>query len=120
MPGGNGTGPAGTGPLSGRGMGYCAKHSASGFADPNCRPRCGRGLGFGFRRGYDRGRFGPAWLSPQEANHDPDRIDGPSYPAAPTRREEREWLLNEARDVEETLKNIKKRIAELEFKNGED
>ncbi len=45
MPRGDGTGPAGAGPLTGRGMGYCA----GGI------PERGPGYGFGRGRGYGYG-----------------------------------------------------------------
>jgi hypothetical protein len=47
MPGGDRTGPAGSGPLTGRGMGSCRGFSSSGLISS--------GEGFGIRRG---GRFG--------------------------------------------------------------
>jgi hypothetical protein len=34
MPGGDGTGPAGMGPMTGRAAGYCAGYSVPGFANP--------------------------------------------------------------------------------------
>ena len=50
MPGGDGTGPAGMGPMTGRRMGFCAGYPAAGFA--NTRPVFfGRGAGAGFGRG---------------------------------------------------------------------
>ncbi|QQY79854.1 hypothetical protein EDD65_10792 [Keratinibaculum paraultunense] len=58
MPGFDGTGPRGMGPMTGRGMGYC-------------RPRrfYGRGMRYGFRYGRSRGfAYGPGVyaLSPEE------------------------------------------------------
>jgi len=52
MPRGDGTGPMGMGPMTGRAAGYCAGFSAPGFANPVPR------MGMGFRRGtgfYGRG-----------------------------------------------------------------
>ena len=52
MPRGDGTGPAGMGPMTGRAAGYCAGYSTPGFANPVPR------MGMGFRRGagyYGRG-----------------------------------------------------------------
>jgi len=57
MPGFDGTGPQGQGPLTGRGLGYCAG------AVPVGRGR-GIGLGRGFGRGFGPGRgfgLGLAW-----------------------------------------------------------
>lgn len=58
MPGGDGTGPAGLGPRTGRGLGNCAPtteatKTAFGFGRGLGRGRgrgFGRGLGFGFRK----------------------------------------------------------------------
>ncbi|MBC8461292.1 MAG: DUF5320 domain-containing protein, partial [Deltaproteobacteria bacterium] len=47
MPGGDGTGPAGLGPMTGRAAGYCAGFPAPGFA--NAVPRGGR---FGYAPYY--------------------------------------------------------------------
>jgi hypothetical protein len=80
MPGGDRTGPAGLGPMTGRGAGYCAGFDVPGYANPVprrytgvargaydlpttayprryplSRPRGGRGRGFG------RGRSGWCW-----------------------------------------------------------
>lgn len=47
---GDGTGPIGMGPMTGRGAGYCA-----GFRTPGSfSTLLGRGLGFGRGRGYRR------------------------------------------------------------------
>ena len=84
MPGGNGTGPAGLGPMTGRGAGYCAGFGVPGYMNPVAgrvgfygvgTPAVGpysagygtpygsrvnswlrRGFGFGFGRGFGRGR----------------------------------------------------------------
>lgn len=51
MPRRDGTGPAGNGPRSGRGMGFCDESKGSNFRNAGCgnglnkRRRCGRGLG---------------------------------------------------------------------------
>ncbi len=47
MPRGDGTGPLGLGPMSGRGAGFCAGYNMSGFANRGC----GSGLGAGRRAG---------------------------------------------------------------------
>ncbi len=43
MPGRNGTGPAGQGPMTGWGRGMCG----GGYGRGRCFPRFGRGMGFG-------------------------------------------------------------------------
>lgn len=63
MPGGNRTGPRGEGPMTGRGMGYCAEGSAtpmrSAFA-------MGQGRGFGRGRGFACGMPAKTLAMPQE------------------------------------------------------
>jgi len=52
MPRGDGTGPAGQGPRTGRGAGYCTGNRSPGFRNPGLnRGRGGRGAGVGFARG---------------------------------------------------------------------
>jgi hypothetical protein len=75
MPFGDGTGPMGLGPMSGRGAGFCAGFDAPGFANTMprypyyaygygqpgpMRPGWGYGFGRGFGRGLGRG-FGRGW-----------------------------------------------------------
>lgn len=54
MPGGDRTGPRGSGPMSGRGAGYCAGFDTPGSQNPGFGR--GRGLGFGRGQGFGRGR----------------------------------------------------------------
>ncbi|MFP3872625.1 MAG: DUF5320 domain-containing protein [Candidatus Natronoplasma sp.] len=63
MPRGDGTGPEGLGPATGRGLGYCTGHSTPGYTKgvglglARGRGRgIGRGLARGFRGGRGRGR----------------------------------------------------------------
>ena len=65
MPGGDGTGPWGQGPMTGRGLGYCSGNNAPGWTVPGPgrgmgygRGRGGYGLGLGLRRGWGGGRGG--------------------------------------------------------------
>jgi hypothetical protein len=74
MPFGDGTGPMGLGPMTGRGAGFCAGFGRPGFASPMpgyahpygyahlapVWPRWGYGFGRGFVRGFGRG-FGRGW-----------------------------------------------------------
>jgi len=59
MPWGDGTGPLGYGPMTGRGAGYCSGFPGPGYANPYV-PRMGMGWGarFGWRGGYWGGRWG--------------------------------------------------------------
>jgi len=52
MPAGDGTGPMGMGPMTGRAAGFCAGYGMPGYTNPIP----GRGLGMGFGRG--RGFWG--------------------------------------------------------------
>jgi hypothetical protein len=106
MPRGDGTGPMGTGTMTGRGAGYCAGFDMPGFmnpvAGPGRRMGFGRGRGRGFGRGMGRGRGG--WGYPALA-----------YPApAGTLQEEADALKEQAKFLSETLENLNRRIAELE------
>ena len=104
MPAGNGTGPSGQGPQTGRGAGFCSgnsvpgsmstgrNYSARGFRNfRGCRG--GRGLFRGFARNY----FGQAnaFAGTQDFN-------------------EAESLKNESRMLSSRLEAIQKRIAEIE------
>jgi len=114
MPWGDGTGPLGLGPMTGRGAGYCAGFGVPGFMNP--WPRFGRGFrrAFGFGRGLGLGR-GWAWRA--------RAIWAPLAPWAPewvvpvqrelTRDEERELLKAEKEQLERELKEIERRLKEL-------
>ncbi len=59
MPFGDGTGPRGLGPMTGRGMGYCAGFGRPGVYNPVPGGGYG-GYGFGLARGWGRG-MGVGW-----------------------------------------------------------
>ena len=85
--------------MTGRGMGYCAGYPAPGFMNPG--PGFGRGWGRGYGRGLGWRRswgYGP-WNYP--------------YQSQITRKEEKEILEDEVTDLEEELKAVKVRLAEL-------
>jgi hypothetical protein len=54
MPFGDGTGPMGLGPMTGRGRGFCAGFGRPGFANPIA----GRGFGWGWRAPYGYPYYG--------------------------------------------------------------
>ena len=68
MPFGDGTGPLGMGPMTGRGAGFCAGFGQPGFASPLPGRRSGLGYGaplppgygYGLGRGFGRG-LGRRW-----------------------------------------------------------
>ena len=84
MPGRDGTGPLGLGPLTGRGLGPCGR--GLGF-----RRFFGRGRGLGLGLGFGR-VFGVRTL---------------------TKEEEKEILKDELKILEEEIAEIKKRLKEL-------
>ncbi len=128
MPAGNGMGPMGMGPMTGRGAGYCRGYDAPGWANPV--PGRGFGLGAG-RRGTAGGRGGrgggwrhrnwyyatgvpgwarfgdaPAWGAPPAWSYGP-------YTVAPSREEETEFLRQQAEWLKQQLDAIGQRIEEL-------
>lgn len=92
MPFGDGTGPLGEGPMTGRGLGYCAGYNTPGYTKGVPMGRgfgFGRGLGFGWRRLF------------------------PLTRAPATQNQERAVLEDQLKALEEQIKEIKKRIDEL-------
>ena len=118
MPFGDGTGPAGLGPMTGRAAGYCAGYSVPGYMNPIP----GRGYwGFGLRGGGWRRRnwFNATGLSGwQRASIGYPAWGGYPYGTLPfptiTKEQELETLKNQAGYFEDTLGEIRKRIEELE------
>ena len=122
MPRGDGTGPAGQGPMTGRGAGYCAGYGAPGYMNPGPRGgfRGGHGAGRGRRNwyratgmpGWQRARMGmPARGSgPGPA---PGGAYGPAYGGAPSAEQELQMLRDRAEQMEQALSDIRERIKEL-------
>ena len=118
MPGGDGTGPAGMGPMTGRAAGYCAGYPVPGYMNPvGGRGYWGRGRGGGRGRGFGRGfgwaRAGYGWPAWGGAVN-PYAYGG--VPVAPTMTAEQELtdLKQQADYFQDALDEIKKRIEELE------
>ena len=112
MPAGDRTGPMGLGPMTGRGLGYCAGFAAPGYM--NAMP--GRGWGFG--RGWGRGRgwrhrYYATGLPGWERMGLPYANVPPSY-QAPSPQQEAEALKAQAEQLEQSLAQIRNRVAELE------
>lgn len=107
MPGGNGTGPVGMGPMTGRAAGFCAGYAGSGYANPGGTRGCGMGMGRGRGGQMGRGR-GFGWNG--VAN---------SYPAPQnlTADQELETLKGQADYFEDSLRVTRERIAELKGRN---
>lgn len=106
MPAGDGTGPAGFGPMTGRAAGYCAGFLVPGFANP--LPGRGWGMGFGRARGWRRRNWFYATGLPAWARFGPG-----AYPTAdPT--QEAEVLKAQARHLESVLEQIRTRLAQVQ------
>ncbi len=110
MPRGDGTGPMGMGPMTGRAAGYCAGYSVPGFMNPyGGRGRGmawgrggGLGLGMAWRRGWGGGG---AWA-----------YGPPPAPAwgAPSPEQELEALRSQADWLKQQMEAINQRIQQLE------
>ena len=112
MPGGDGTGPGGMGPMTGRGAGYCAGYSVPGFTNRGYGFGFGRGMGFGFRGGRG-GRWGAPYAGYGYGVPQPTPYAAP-YGVAPTPQQEMDVLKGQAKNLEGALEEINKRLAELE------
>jgi hypothetical protein len=110
MPAGDGTGPAGQGSMTGRGMGYCAGYNAPGYANP--APGFGRGFGRGSGRGrgFGRGRF---WYGPAPARYVPAQPQYVQPQYEYKKEDELADLKAEKEVVERDLKSINERIKDL-------
>lgn len=115
MPGFDGTGPRGQGPMTGGGRGYCAVALNNAGRPFVRRGFYGRG-GRGFRNcfyatglpGWARGGY---YYTASGGQIDPYLY---SYEAKITPKEEADILKNEAEDLKEQLKDIQYRIETLE------
>ncbi len=118
MPRGDGTGPAGLGPMTGRAAGYCAGYPAPGYMNPTPgRGFWGGGRG-GFGRGGGRGRRNwyyatglPGWARAAQGL--------PGYPYNPwgpeiTPQQEADMLKEQTKVMQEEINSINQRIKELE------
>ena len=116
MPGGNRTGPWGLGPRTGRVAGYCAGYSVPGYANPGYGRGFGRGWGRGFGRGFwrrNRGFWGRG-AYPYPLIYPPDIYHEPS------RKDEKAYLEDIIKDLEEEMKMIRERLQELSKEKKED
>lgn len=130
MPRGDGTGPAGMGPMTGRASGYCAGYSVPGYANPAGGRYFGAGGGaFGGRGGRGRGyrnwfnatglpgwqRYNmgmPAWGGVYTPPVNP--YVNPYMTPAATPDEEKEMLKEQAELLKQQIDDIQARMNELE------
>ena len=108
MPRGDGTGPVGMGPMTGRAAGLCAGHPVPGFMNP-IPGRGPQGRGFGWGRGQGRGFGGAPFVGVPDAP-----VYGFPYAPEPDPKQETEALKGQAEYLEGALEDIRKRLAELE------
>jgi hypothetical protein len=102
MPGGDGTGPMGRGPMTGRAAGYCAGYSVPGYMNPVP----GR---FWYRGGYRRAHWWGGWWNPYTAG---------AFSRELTAEEEVEALAREQDYLKTRLEEITKHIETMK-KAGE-
>jgi hypothetical protein len=139
MPAGDGTGPMGMGPMTGRGAGYCGGYDAPGWANPGPGRAFGAGRGRGAFWG-GRGAWGgggpmawggrgggwrhrhwyyatgvPGWARASDVpawGAPPPAAYGP-YAGPPSREAETEFLRQQAEWLKQQLDAIGQRIEEL-------
>lgn len=119
MPGGDRTGPAGLGPMTGRSAGLCAGSSVPGYMNPvGGRGYGGRGRGFwgrGGGRGWRNRYYAtglPGWA---RAGFGFLGIPAPAVPA----EQELTGLKQQAESMQDSLSQINKRIEQLEKESKE-
>lgn len=118
MPRGDRTGPMGMGPMTGRGMGYCAGYGEPGYMHPG--PGYGYGRGMAWRRGWGARGWGRGrgW----GAGYGPVPYGAPWDVPAPEAQPEQELraLKAQASWLQEQLDAIQARMDELGEVSGED
>ena len=117
MPGGDGTGPMGMGPMTGGGRGYCAGYSRPGYANFVPERGQGFGLGRGWGRGFGRGfgGYGAAYpYGAYAAPYYPNPYGGYPYASEVTPKQEADMLRDQAKAMQEEIKAVNERINELE------
>ena len=95
MPRGDGTGPLGFGPMTGRSVGFCAGFGVPGYLNPmGIRYGFDFGRGRGFRRMYRRAPFPYIYISTMDT----------AYPAVDiTEQDEKEALKMQAKYLENSF-----------------
>jgi hypothetical protein len=134
MPGGDGTGPAGMGPMTGRAAGFCAGYPIPGYANPvGGRGYWGAGRGFrggGWGRrnwyyatglpGWARAGYGiPAWGGYAGGAYGYPAAYPSGFTAGPNAEQEQQALKQQSEYLQQSLDDINKRIEELEKEKSE-
>lgn len=125
MPGGDGTGPLGMGPMTGRAAGYCAGYSVPGYMNPygGRYPRIGRAFlgGFGRGRGYRNVFYAtgyPGWVRYNMGYPAWGAPAGYPYAADIDSGEEKEILKAQSEALQKQLEEINARLDELSKEKG--
>ena len=122
MPRGDRTGPQGMGPMTGRGMGYCAGYNTPGFANP-AGAGFGRGMAWGRGRGPLGGGRGMAWGRGGGGwGGYGYRAAPPAYPPAfppSTPEDEQTYLETELEGLKAYMETIQKRLDQLSASKSE-
>ncbi len=110
MPQGDGTGPNGQGPMTGRRMGFCAGFNNPGFMNSGfgrgLRRAFGNGFGNGRGFGFRAGRFQQS--APQQS------IPVQQFqPQVITEEQEKEYLKEELEELKKETEEVQKRLKEL-------
>ena len=103
MPGLNGSGPMGAGPMTGGGRGYCNPAGSGSYA----QPLYGQGRGF-------RGGYGPGPGFGQGRGYGSRGVYPASAPYTIQPEDELNSLKNQTNFIKNELENINKRIEELQ------
>ena len=129
MPAGDGTGPRGMGPLSGRAAGFCAGFGMPGYENPmpgrGFGVGCGRGGGFAGRGGRGGGGGGRGWRNVFHATGLPGwaRAGLPvgcvPYNAVCGPEQELAVLKQQAERLDSVRESIRQRLQEIEAKPAE-
>jgi hypothetical protein len=110
MPRGDGSGPIGMGPMTGRGAGFCAGFPSPGYMNPGVGFGRG-GFGRGFGRGYGMG-FGRGWGFRRKFNY--TGMPGwAQYGYNAPEVNEKEFLSKQVELFETQLHQLKKRLSTL-------
>jgi len=121
MPFGDRRGPAGFGPMTGRGAGYCAGYSTPGYMNPSYgagfgwgrgRGWFGRGGGYGWRNWYYATGL-PGWAR-SGYGYSHFGISPMPYPADLTAKEESNLLKEQAEFLKNQLDEVQKRLSILQ------
>ncbi len=110
MPRGDGTGPDGLGPMTGRNAGYCAGYNVPEYANT------GAGKGLGLARGFRGGRAsrGARPAGPPAGAVRRSRLAEPQVSEEKAKEIELKNLKRTAEDLEDQMEAVKERIQQLQ------